>query len=225
MGVYSLCRVAVSVFYSPSWLGKPLLVSCNPLRGIYPRPSEKEVSDLIYSIYFVQLLLGGSYLSHWFYSMSSSTKCNFLYCIFTGIAKYLINVFNLSLSWQYPGLPQLLPHLFLNFFFQVFVFTNFIILFSLLAVGTDITIVGWILRHVNRCVLLYRWHFCFICFWKGIVVPCPIICILFQVILFLVVRKNQSSIPGRVIPKTQKMVLNATLFNTQHYKVRIKGKV
>ena len=34
-----------------------------------------------------------------------------------------------------------------------------------------------------------------------------------------------SSIPGRVIPKTQKMVLNASLLNTQHYKVRIKGKV
>ena len=33
------------------------------------------------------------------------------------------------------------------------------------------------------------------------------------------------SIPGRVIPKTQKMVLHATLLNTQHYKVRIKGKV
>ena len=33
------------------------------------------------------------------------------------------------------------------------------------------------------------------------------------------------SIPGRVIPKTQKMVLDATLLNTQHYKVRIKGKV
>ena len=33
------------------------------------------------------------------------------------------------------------------------------------------------------------------------------------------------SIPGRVIPKTQKMVLNASLLNTQHYKVRIKGKV
>ena len=33
------------------------------------------------------------------------------------------------------------------------------------------------------------------------------------------------SIPGRVIPKTQKMVLDATLFNTQHYKVKIKGKV
>ena len=33
------------------------------------------------------------------------------------------------------------------------------------------------------------------------------------------------SIPGRVIPKTQKMVLDASLFNTQYYKVRIKGKV
>ena len=34
-----------------------------------------------------------------------------------------------------------------------------------------------------------------------------------------------SSIPGRVIPKTQKMVVDASLLNTQHYKVRIKGKV
>ena len=33
------------------------------------------------------------------------------------------------------------------------------------------------------------------------------------------------SIPGRVIPKTQKMVLDASLLNTQHYRVRIKGKV
>ena len=33
------------------------------------------------------------------------------------------------------------------------------------------------------------------------------------------------SIPGRVIPKTQKMVLDATLISSQHYKVRIKGKV
>ena len=33
------------------------------------------------------------------------------------------------------------------------------------------------------------------------------------------------SIPGRVIPKTQKMVLDATLLSTQHYKMRIKGKV
>ena len=33
------------------------------------------------------------------------------------------------------------------------------------------------------------------------------------------------SIPDQVIPKTQKMVLDASSLNTQHYKVRIKGKV
>ena len=36
---------------------------------------------------------------------------------------------------------------------------------------------------------------------------------------------GRSSIPSRVIPKTQKMVLDAALLNTQHHKVRIKGKV
>ena len=33
------------------------------------------------------------------------------------------------------------------------------------------------------------------------------------------------SIPGQIISKTQKMALDATLLSTQHYKVRIKGKV
>ena len=33
------------------------------------------------------------------------------------------------------------------------------------------------------------------------------------------------SIPAQVIPKTQKMLLDATLHNTQHYMVNIKGKV
>ena len=33
------------------------------------------------------------------------------------------------------------------------------------------------------------------------------------------------SISGRVIPITQKMALDTSLLNTQHYKVRIKGKV
>ena len=33
------------------------------------------------------------------------------------------------------------------------------------------------------------------------------------------------SIPGRVIPKTFKMVLDTSLLNTQQYKVHIKGKV
>ena len=36
---------------------------------------------------------------------------------------------------------------------------------------------------------------------------------------------DQGSIPGRVIPQTQKMVLDAAVLNTQYYKVRIKGKV
>ena len=35
---------------------------------------------------------------------------------------------------------------------------------------------------------------------------------------------DQGLIPGRVISKTQKMVLDATFLNTQYYKVRIKGK-
>ena len=33
------------------------------------------------------------------------------------------------------------------------------------------------------------------------------------------------SIPSRVMPKTQKVVLDVALLNTQHYRVRIKGKV
>ena len=36
---------------------------------------------------------------------------------------------------------------------------------------------------------------------------------------------DQGSIPGRVISKTQKMVIDSSLLNTQHYKVLIKGKV
>ena len=37
--------------------------------------------------------------------------------------------------------------------------------------------------------------------------------------------EDRGSIPGWVIPKTQKMVLDLALLKTQHYKVRIKGKV
>ena len=33
------------------------------------------------------------------------------------------------------------------------------------------------------------------------------------------------SIPGRVIRKTQKLVLDASLLNIQHYKIRIMSKV
>ena len=34
---------------------------------------------------------------------------------------------------------------------------------------------------------------------------------------------DRGSIPGRVISKPQKIVLDATWLNTQHYKVRTKG--
>ena len=37
--------------------------------------------------------------------------------------------------------------------------------------------------------------------------------------------RDQHSISGQVIPKTQKMVLDTSLFNTQHKKLLIKGKV
>ena len=43
--------------------------------------------------------------------------------------------------------------------------------------------------------------------------------------VFANVPGDLGSIQGRVIPKTQKMVFNAALLNTQHYKVQIKGKV
>ena len=33
---------------------------------------------------------------------------------------------------------------------------------------------------------------------------------------------DRNSVPGRVIPKTQKIVLDAALLNTQHYMVKIK---
>ena len=36
---------------------------------------------------------------------------------------------------------------------------------------------------------------------------------------------NKGSIPGRVIPKTKKIVVDTFLLNTQHCKVCIKGKI
>ena len=35
---------------------------------------------------------------------------------------------------------------------------------------------------------------------------------------------DRDSIPGRIIAKTQKIVFDASLLDTQYYKVRIKGK-
>ena len=36
---------------------------------------------------------------------------------------------------------------------------------------------------------------------------------------------DRGSIPGRLIPKSQKMLFDSSLLNTQHYKVSIKDKV
>ena len=36
---------------------------------------------------------------------------------------------------------------------------------------------------------------------------------------------DRGSISGRIIPKCQKMEVDSALLNSQHYKVRIKGKV
>ena len=33
---------------------------------------------------------------------------------------------------------------------------------------------------------------------------------------------DRGSMPGQILPKTQKMVLNASLHNTQHYEIWIK---
>ena len=43
--------------------------------------------------------------------------------------------------------------------------------------------------------------------------------------VFANVPGDRGSIPGCVVPKTQKMVLDASLLNTQHYKVQVKSKV
>ena len=37
--------------------------------------------------------------------------------------------------------------------------------------------------------------------------------------------EDLGSIPGRIIPKTLKMILDTALLNTQPYEVHIKGKV
>ena len=42
--------------------------------------------------------------------------------------------------------------------------------------------------------------------------------------MFANASEDLGSIPDRVIPKTQKMVLDPSLLNAQYYKVRIKGK-
>ena len=78
-----------------------------------------------------------------------------------------------------------------------------------------------ILHQVNLILHFYElFPFCCMCL-AGISIPD----IGLAVRVFANGLGDLGSIPGQVIPKTQKMVLDASLLNTQHYKVRIKGKI
>ena len=59
---------------------------------------------------------------------------------------------------------------------------------------------------------IFFFFFCLL-YWSGIIVR-----------MFSNGLGDLGSIPGQIIPKTQKMVLDASLLNTQHYKVRWRVK-
>ena len=46
-----------------------------------------------------------------------------------------------------------------------------------------------------------------------------------EILVFANGSEDWDSVPGRVIPKTQEIVLDISLLNTPHYKVRFKVKV
>ena len=54
---------------------------------------------------------------------------------------------------------------------------------------------------------------------------CVCVCVYLVGKVFANRPRYRGSIPGRVIPKTQKMVLDAALLNTLYYKIRIKDKL
>ena len=68
-----------------------------------------------------------------------------------------------------------------------------------------------------NCVLMLNWII-----WNRTVYMYKVTGSLAQWVLFA---NDVGSIPGRVIPKTLKMVLETPSLNTQEYKVRIGGKV
>ena len=70
---------------------------------------------------------------------------------------------------------------------------------------------------------IYKWIAC----WKHFKRSCYCTFVYIQLNCFKYhqLRAYLGPIPGWVFPKTQKMVLDSALLNTQHYKVRIKGKV
>ena len=78
----------------------------------------------------------------------------------------------------------------------------------------------YIYIYVHVCIYIYIYLYMHVCIYIYIVPDIGL-----AVRVFANGPGDLGSVPGRVIPKTQKMVLDASLLNTQHYKVRIKGKV
>ena len=82
-----------------------------------------------------------------------------------------------------------------------------------------------LVRRLERllCIYIYIYIYSpiYIYIYSSYIYMCVCVC----VCVFVNEPGDLGSIPGRVIPKTQKMVLDATLLNTQYYKVMIKGKV
>ena len=75
----------------------------------------------------------------------------------------------------------------------------------------------YVYEHYERCMYTYITHIRILVVFLDVDGP--------AVRVFANGPGDLGSIPGRVIPKTLKMELDTTLFNTQHYKVRFKGKV
>ena len=85
---------------------------------------------------------------------------------------------------------------------------------------TDIFIHTCTHTHVYICLCLYIYIYMCVC-------VCVCVCERIGLVgrVFANGRGDLGSIPGRVIPKTLKMVLDTSLLNTQQYKVRFNGKV
>ena len=115
--------------------------------------------------------------------------------------------------------------MYIYIYIYIYIYSIMIIIINMLNLFTFETIICYIKSHVM--ILIYmKMYMLYI--WKC---TCYDHYIYEKPDIGLVVRVfadglgDLGSIPGRVIPKTQKMVFDASLLNTQHYKVWIKGKV
>ena len=112
-------------------------------------------------------------------------------------------------------------------------------IYMYIQVCMTICIYIYIYMHINMYTFRYAYEYIYIYVWIYICISIYIyiyihLCVITHirnrdigpaVRVFANGPGDLGSIPGRVIPKTLKMVLDTTLLNTQHYKVRFKGKV